>query len=56
MTYPVKYMVVPALIGWNVIDTSVEGKGKTVKWFLGQLSAHHSAGALNRQEGYRYVY
>lgn len=52
--YPVKYMVVKALLGWRVISTTLEDDGRTVCGCKKLEDAHNICGLLNRSEGYTY--
>lgn len=56
MAVPVKYMVVKAMVGYRVIDTSWEGQGRSVALCLKLDSAHKVCAALNHDEGYVYPY
>jgi hypothetical protein len=59
---PVKYMVIDSFeyldyATYNIIDTSFEGKGKTVCRGLGTLEwAHHICKLINNAEGFEYAY
>lgn len=55
--YPVRYMVVKKPLRRNkykVIDTSLEGNGRTVCSSGSVRDAHYVARCLNRQENYTY--
>lgn len=53
---PVKYMVVKSIIGYKIIDTSFEGQGKRMGWFLRVSDSHKIAQFMNNLEGYQYRY
>jgi hypothetical protein len=51
---PVRYIVLKALLGYRVADTSFEGNGRTVCGCKRLEDAHRICGLLNYIEGYEY--
>lgn len=56
MTYPVKYMILEAVMWpyYKIIDTSYEGQGKIVAKIVELDVAHLICKHVNELEGYRY--